>query len=132
MDLQRLQSLLEDVRDGKTAVSQALEGLRDLPFEDLGYAKVDHHRAVRHGMPEVILGQGKQPDQVEGIAAALLTKSPNLLLTRATPEMAARVQKLDAATEYFPASRCVRVWRDRTLQGKGTIAAVCAGTSDIP
>lgn len=132
MDLQRLQSLLEEVRDGKASVKQALDGLRDLPFQDLGFAKVDHHRSVRHGMPEVILGQGKHPDQVEAIAAALLAKSPNLLLTRATPEMAERVRKLDTETEYFPASGCVRVWRDRTLQGKGKIAAVCAGTSDIP
>ncbi len=132
MDLQGLQSLLENVRDGKTPVGSALHDLRDLPFQDLGFAKVDHHRSVRHGMPEVILGQGKQPDQVEAIAAALLAKSPNLLLTRATAEMAERVQKLDSETEYFPASRCVRVWRDRKIQGKGTIAAVCAGTSDIP
>ena len=109
-----------------------MNGLRDLPFEDLGFAKVDHHRSVRHCMPEVIFGQGKHPDQVEGIANALLAKSPNLLLTRATEEMAERVRKLDSSTEYFPASRCVRVWRDRTVQGKGTIAAVCAGTSDIP
>ncbi len=64
---------------------------RHLPFEDIGFAKVDHHRAVRHGMPEVILGQGKTPDQVAGIAEALLAKSPNLLLTRATKEMAERV-----------------------------------------
>ena len=115
-----------------SCLRKLLDDLRDLPFQDLGFAKVDHHRSVRHGMPEVILGQGKQPDQVEAIAAALLAKSPNLLLTRATAEMAARVQKLDSETEYFPASGCVRVWRDRRIQGKGTIAAVCAGTSDIP
>jgi hypothetical protein len=98
----------------------------------LGFAKVDHHRAIRHGMPEVILGEGKDPDQVAGIAAALLAKSPNLLLTRATEEMAARVAALAPETEHFPASRVVRVWRDRTLYGKGKIVAVCAGTSDIP
>lgn len=132
MDPQHLQSLLESVRDGSTSVPQAFETLRDLPFEDLGYAKVDHHRAVRHGMPEVILGQGKHPDQVAGIAAALLAKSPNLLLTRATPEMAKRVAALAPQAEYFPASRVVRVWRDRTLRGKGKIAAICAGTSDLP
>ena len=83
-------------------------------------------------MPEVILGHGKTPDQVEGIAGALLRESNNLLLTRASAEMAERVAKLAPETEYFPASRVVRVWRDRTLLGKGTIAAVCAGTSDIP
>jgi NCAIR mutase (PurE)-related protein len=132
MDTQQLQQLLEQVHSGKTSVSTALETLRHLPFEDLGFAKVDHHRAVRHGMPEVILGQGKTPDQVAGIAAALLAKSHNLLLTRATQEMAARVSALEPKAEYFPSSGVVRVWRDRTIQGKGTIAAICAGTSDLP
>ncbi len=109
-----------------------MDHLRHLPFEDLGYAKVDHHRAMRHGMPEVILGKGKDPDQVAGIAGALLARSRNLLLTRATEEMASRVAALAPESEYFPASGVVRVWRDRTIQGKGKIVAVCAGTSDIP
>jgi NCAIR mutase (PurE)-related protein len=132
MDVQHLQQLLEQVREGKTSVNAALESLRHLPFEDLGFAKVDHHRAVRHGMPEVILGQGKHPDQVAAIAAALLAKSHNLLLTRATPEMAARVSAIASEAEYFPSSGVVRVWRDRSMHGKGNIAAVCAGTSDLP
>lgn len=132
MDAQQLQRLLEGVRDGETTIPAAINSLKQLPFEDLGFAKVDHHRAVRHGMPEVILGHGKTSDQVEGIAGALLRETPNLLLTRATEEMAARVAGLASETEYFPASRVVRVWRDRTLYGKGKIAAVCAGTSDIP
>jgi pyridinium-3,5-biscarboxylic acid mononucleotide synthase len=132
MDSQQLHSLLEQVRDGETSVDAALTSLRDLPFQDLGFAKVDHHREMRHGMPEVILGQGKQPDQVEGIARALLAKSKNLLLTRASAEMAERVTDLAPEAEYFPASGVVRVWRDRTILGKGKIAAVCAGTSDLP
>jgi NCAIR mutase (PurE)-related protein len=131
MTTDQLQRLLEQVRDGETPVPQALEDLRNLPFEDLGYAKVDHHRAVRHGMPEVIFGMGKSADQVAGIAKALLAKSDNLLLTRATAEMADRVKRMAAETEYFPASGVVRVWRDRTIRGKGTIAAICAGTSDM-
>jgi NCAIR mutase (PurE)-related protein len=132
MDAQALQRLLEQVRDGDIPVDTAITHLRHLPFEDLGFAKVDHHRAMRHGMPEVILGQGKDPDQVAGIAAALLARSQNLLLTRATSQMAARVAALASETEYFPASGVVRVWRDRTVHGKGKIAAVCAGTSDLP
>jgi len=122
---------LEEVRDGRTTVDAAVDSLRHLPFEDLGFAKVDHHRRVRHGMSEVILGQGKDPEQVAGIAAALLAKSPNLLLTRATEEMAARVAALAPETEYFAASGVVRVWRDRTIHGKGKIVTICAGTSDI-
>lgn len=132
MDSQQLRELLEQVRSGDTTTDAAFGRLRTLHFEDLGYAKVDHHREVRHGMPEVILGQGKQPDQVAGIAKALLAKSQNLLLTRATEEMAARVSELAPEAEYFPASRVVRVWRDRGIHGKGRIAAICAGTSDLP
>lgn len=132
MDARQLQQLLEEVRDGRTDIDSALRALRNLPFEDLGFAKVDHHRAVRHGMPEVILGKGKTPDQVAGIAASLLAKSPNLLLTRATEEMAARVATLAPETEWFSASGVVRVWRDRAIYGKGKIVALCAGTSDIP
>jgi pyridinium-3,5-biscarboxylic acid mononucleotide synthase len=132
MDSQQLQQLLERVRDGQTTVDAAIDAMRHLPFEDLGFAKVDHHRALRHGMPEVILGQGKDPDQVAGIAAALLARSRNLLLTRATPAMAARIATLVSEAEYFPTSGVVRVWRDRTIHGKGKIAAVCAGTSDLP
>lgn len=132
MEQQRLQQILEQVRDGQSTVESALSSLRHLPFEDLGYAKVDHHREMRHGMPEVILGQGKHPDQVAGIAKSLLAKSSNLLLTRATEEMAERVRELAPETEYFRASRVVRVWRDRSIVGKGKIVAVCAGTSDLP
>lgn len=132
MDVSQIQQLLEQVRNHETSVPAALDSLRHLPFEDLGFAKVDHHRAVRHGMPEVILGQGKHPDQVAGIAGALLAKSRNLLLTRATAEMGERVRAIAPETEYFPASGVVRVWRDRTLYGKGKVAIICAGTSDLP
>lgn len=132
MDLQQLEILLEGVRDGRTDISEAVAQLKHLPFEDLGFAKVDHHRALRHGTPEVVLGEGKTPEQVEAIAAALLAQSSNLLVTRATPEMAARIQALCTEAEYFPASRVARVWRDQSIRGKGKIVAVCAGTSDFP
>src|ERR1700748_16679 len=96
MDVPHLQQLLEQVRTGETSVDDAMKNLRQLPFEDLGFAKVDHHRAIRHGMPEVIFGKGKTPEQVQKIAGALLAKSKNLLLTRATPEMAAAIQTMAA------------------------------------
>jgi pyridinium-3,5-biscarboxylic acid mononucleotide synthase len=132
MDTEQLRTLLEQVRAGATPVDAALENLRHMPFEDLGFAKVDHHRAMRHGMPEVIFGKGKTPEQVEKIAEALLRNSRNLLLTRATPEMAAKVQQLAEETEYFPLAGVVRVWRDKTVKGKGKIVVMCAGTSDLP
>jgi NCAIR mutase (PurE)-related protein len=132
MDTNHLRALLEDVRRGETAIDAALEQLRHMPFEDLGFAKVDHHRAMRHGMPEVVFGKGKTVEQVEAIARALLARSTNLLLTRASSEMADAVRRLAPEAEYFPLSGIVRVWRDRSMRGKGKIAAICAGTSDLP
>jgi hypothetical protein len=132
MNIQQLQLLLKSVRDHEIPVEKAVDALRDLPFADLGFAKVDHHRAIRHGMPEVILGKGKTAEQVVGIASALLAKSQNLLITRANEAMAEGVARIASESEYFPASGVVRVWRDRTIMGKGRIAVVCAGTSDIP
>ncbi len=128
----QMRSLLEDVRRGAVEVDAAYERMKHLPFEDLGFAKVDHHRAIRHGFAEVILGQGKTPEQVQAIAHRLLAKSQNLLVTRADTVQAEAVKSIAPEAEYFPASRAVRVWRDRTITGKGTVAVVCAGTSDIP
>jgi NCAIR mutase (PurE)-related protein len=132
MDKDQLRALLDQVRSGNLDTDSALSRLRHMPFEDLGYAKVDHHRALRHGMPEVIFAKGKTADQVVGIAERVLEHSPNLLITRANPEMGPyTVEKLGMG-EYLPLSGIVRVWRDRTCRGKGTIAVVCAGTSDMP
>ena len=132
MNEAKLRSLLEDVREGRCDIDQAVGEMRHLPFEDLGFAKVDHHRALRHGMPEVILGQGKTVDEVRAISENLLDRSPNLLVTRATEAMFGAVRDLDAAAEHFPRSGAIRVWKDRKQLGKGRIAVVCAGTSDIP
>src|SRR2546430_8238596 len=113
MNRQQLTVLLEQVREGATPVEVAIDQLRHMPFEDLGFAKVDHHRALRHGMPEVVFGQGKTADQISAIAGALLGKAPNVLVTRITPEIAGRLQKEHADAEYFAASGCLRVWRGR-------------------
>jgi len=102
MNSQQLRQLLEDVRDGKTNTDEALRRFDKLPFEDLGFAKVDHHRAIRHGMPEVILGRGKTAEEVSRIAEKLLERSPNLLVTRADDAMAEAVLALDSEAEYFP------------------------------
>lgn len=131
MDQNHLRELLEQVRAGAVDVDAAMERVRHLPFEDLGFAKVDHHRALRHGMPEVVFGQGKSPDQVSAIAASLLAKAQNLLITRASSAVAERILREQPDAQHFPASGTIRVWRDRTLTGKGTIAVVCAGTSDL-
>jgi NCAIR mutase (PurE)-related protein len=132
MDSDTLRALLEQVRTGAVEIDAALDRLRHMPFEDLGFAKVDHHRALRQGMPEVVFGKGKTPDQISAIVAALLANAPNILVTRAGGEVAERLKREHPEAEYFPSSGAVRVWRDRTPRGKGTIAVVCAGTSDLP
>jgi NCAIR mutase (PurE)-related protein len=132
MDQDQLRQLLESVRGGAVHVDEAMERLRHMPFEDLGFAKVDHHRALRHGMPEVVFGMGKAPEQVLEIARHLLSRSRNLLATRLTVETASMLRAEFPEAEYFPLSGTLRVWGDRTIHGKGTIAVVCAGTSDIP
>jgi pyridinium-3,5-biscarboxylic acid mononucleotide synthase len=132
MDQDQLRLLLEEVRTGAVNVDAAVERMRHLPFEDLGWAKLDHHRALRHGLTEVIFGKGKTPEQIAIIAARLLEKSPNLLITRADESIAARLKHTFPDAEYFALSGAVRVWRDRAIRGKGKLAVVCAGTSDIP
>ncbi|MBV8846439.1 MAG: nickel pincer cofactor biosynthesis protein LarB [Bryobacterales bacterium] len=132
MDRDQLRGLLEQVRAGVVDIDAAVERMRHLPFEDLGFANVDHHRALRHGIPEVVFGKGKTPDQVCAIVAALLARAQNVLVTRASEEMARRLSCAHAEAEYFPLSGCVRIWRDRAIAGKGKITVVCAGTSDLP
>jgi hypothetical protein len=132
MDQDQLRSLFEQVRDGAVDIDAAIARMRHMPFEDLGFAKLDHHRALRHGMPEVILAKGKTPEQVTEIAARLLQNSHNVLITRADRACAAMVAERLPEAEYFPLSGAIRFWRDRKIHGKGRIAVVCAGTSDIP
>lgn len=132
MDEEQLRSLFEQVREGAVDVESALHRMRHMPFEDLGFAKVDHHRALRHGMPEVIFAKGKTPEQVVAIAECLLQNSKNVLITRADRDMAAQVSARFENAEYFPLSGAIRFWGDKTVRGKGKIAVVCAGTSDMP
>jgi hypothetical protein len=132
MDADQLRSLFEQVRSGAVDIDRAMERMRHMPFEDLGFAKLDHHRALRHGMPEVVFAKGKTAEQVATIAAHLMEHAPNVLITRADPDCGALVTGNLPCAEYFPLSGVVRIWRDRTVHGKGKIAVVCAGTSDIP
>lgn len=128
----RLRQLLEEVRQGQLGVDEALERLRHLPFEDLGFAKVDHHRALRHGMPEVVFGLGKTQQEVLEIARRLAEKNPNLLVTRVDAATGERLKSEFPEGEYFPRSGAFRLWRDRTIRGKGVIGVISAGTSDLP
>lgn len=132
MDQDQLRALLGKVQAGEVDVEAALGRLRHMPFEDLGFAKIDHHRSLRHGMPEVILAKGKTPEQVVAIAGCLLEHAQNVLVTRADRECGALMAEKLPDGEYLPLSGVIRFWRDRTIRGKGRIAVVCAGTSDMP
>ena len=132
MDADKIRELLEQVRTGGVDVDGALERLKHMPFEDLGFAKVDHHRALRQGMPEVIFGLGKAPEHVRDIAVTIAERAQNMLITRTSPEAAKLVMDAIPDIEYHPYSGAMRLWRDRTLRGRGRIVVVCAGTSDIP
>ena len=137
MDRSQIESLLSEVRDGRTAVTAALEKLRDLPFEDIGFAKLDHHRALRTGMPEVIFAQGKTPAQVAEIFTRMARHGGNVLATRASAEMFRAVRDLESEgmrpqAEFHETARCITLTQSPASTGKGTIAVVCAGTSDLP
>jgi pyridinium-3,5-biscarboxylic acid mononucleotide synthase len=132
MDSGQLKDLLDQVRSGSLTVDAALTRFHHLPYEDLGFAKVDHHREFRHGMPEVVFAQGKTPDQVVAIAERLLETSSNVLITRTNRQCAEAVLQNLSGGEHFPLSGAIRFWRDKTIKGKGKIAVVSAGTSDIP
>ena len=132
MNAEALRKLFQRVRSGKLSPDEAVERLRHLPFEDLGFAKVDHHRALRAGMPEVVFGQGKTPAQVAGILTRLAKHGGNVLATRATREQFAAVRKALPRAEYRESARAILLQRDRKKYGKGIIAVVSAGTSDIP
>jgi pyridinium-3,5-biscarboxylic acid mononucleotide synthase len=132
MDQDQLRYLFEQVSRGAVDIDSAMARMRHLPFEDLGFAKVDHHRALRHGIPEVIFAKGKTPEQVVAIAERLLEHAQNVLITRADRECAALVTARLPGAEYLPLSGVIRFWRDRTIRGAGKIAVVCAGTSDMP
>lgn len=132
MNPDKLRQIFEQVRRGKVSPDEGVELLRHLPFEDLDFAKVDHHRALRVGMPEVILGQGKTPAQVGEIFARLARHSKNVLATRATKEQFAAVKKKVRGAEYRELARAITLRREQKKYGKGTIAVVSAGTSDVP
>jgi len=132
MNAQTLKRLFDQVQKKRLSPDDAVERLRHLPFEDLGFAKLDHHRALRQGMPEVIFAQGKAPRQVADIFARLAAHGGNVLATRATEEQYAAVVTAVPRAEYRPLARAIVLKRDRKKRGKGVIVVVSAGTSDIP
>jgi pyridinium-3,5-biscarboxylic acid mononucleotide synthase len=132
MDAKTLKKLFDDVRRGKLSSGEAVAKLRHLPFEDLGFANIDHHRALRVGMPEVVFGPGKTPEQLTEIFARLARRKTNVLATRVSPEQARALRRRLRKAEHHELARAVTLTQDTTIHGKGKIAVVSAGTSDIP
>jgi NCAIR mutase (PurE)-related protein len=127
-----IRKLFVQVRAGRLSPDVAVQRLRHLPFEDLGFAKVDHHRALRAGMPEVVFGQGKTPLQLAQIFSRLAQHEGNILATRTSREQFAAVKKKVRRAQYRELARAIVLQRDPRTYGKGIIAVVSAGTSDIP
>ena len=132
MNAESIRALFDDIKQGKVTPDEAVQRMRHMPFEDLGFAKIDHHRALRNGMPEVIFGQGKTPEHVAGIFQRLAEHGNNVLATRTSEEQFAAVQNLVPAAEYRVQARVILLQRDKQQYGKGRITVVSAGTSDIP
>jgi NCAIR mutase (PurE)-related protein len=132
MDPETLRRLLQDVKSGATSPEAAAERLRMLPFEDLGFAKVDHHRALRRGFPEAVFGAGKTKEQIAAIALAITARGQNALVTRTTAEVHAHVAAALPAARFHEAARCVTVEVALVPPLPGRVAVLCAGTSDIP
>ena len=132
MTPEEISKMLRQVRRGRLNVEDAVDRLRNLPYEDLGYAKIDHHRSLRHGLPEVIFARGKRPEQVEGVVRGMLRNRHNILVTRGDQPLFERVRRLDGSAEFHPLSGAIAIRRDRKIRGKGKVLVVSAGTSDIP
>lgn len=133
MDVKRLSELLEKVRQQKVSVERAVARLRQLPFEDLGFAKVDHHRALRRGFPEVVMGEGKEAKDIIAIVRALRRGKTNVLVTRVSATKMMQLRKFGAGLKYHPLARAATWIRSPIhISGKGTVLVTCAGTSDIP
>ena len=135
MDERDIRRLLERLQAGRVSVEDAVERLRHLPSEDLGFATIDHHRALRQGFAEVIFARGKTPPQVAMIVRRMLGPKDarhNILITRADDKIYRAVRRVSAKSEFHPLSGVITIKRNRSVNSKGAILVVSAGTSDIP
>src|SRR5204862_6564689 len=136
MNASELHLLIDRVARGEMDVAAAharlLEVLRAQPYEDLGFARVDHHRAIRQGFPEVVLGLGKTPAQVAAIASEIVSRGSTLLVTRATADSYAAVRMVVPQALYYAEARIIALRQGDVTPGKGRIVIVAAGTSDLP
>jgi hypothetical protein len=132
MDPRNLQELLEQVRSGAVSPADAAARLATLPYEDLGFAKLDHHRALRRGFPEAVFGAGKTPEQIVTIVERIAARGQRVLVTRTTGEVHARVAAVRPEARFHEAARCLTVAAEPAPPLLGRIAIAAAGTSDLP
>lgn len=133
MNVSDIRQLVEGLQKGRVSCEQAIERLKNLPFEDLGFAKIDHHRALRQGYPEVVFARGKTPGQVAEIVRGMLRvkSSHNILVTRADARVYSVVRRLTRGAKFHELSGAISIRRHKQHTGKGLILIVTAGTSDI-
>ena len=132
MEITELERLLDAYKQGEIEKAEAANRIAELHYEDIGYARLDHSRAVRQGFPEVVFGAGKTREQVVGIVERLVQRAPNVLVTHTDEGVFGEVRNVVTDAEWHPIARMIRVQRDRTELGVGSVAVVTAGTSDIP
>ena len=133
MNIRKLEDLLAKVQTGKTSIEEAMGQLKSLPFEDLGFSRIDHHRSLRKGFPEVIWGEGKTANEILSIMKQLREKGQNILATRLDEEKAGRIRKAFPKSQYYPRSRVLTyLTHPVEVTGKGKILVITAGTTDIP
>lgn len=133
MNVRRLEKLLEDVKTGRIEIRDALVTLRGLPFEDIGYATIDHHRALRKGFPEVIFGEGKSSEQIISIIQRMKQQGDNVLVTRVRKRKGLAIKKAIPEADYYPTPGIITLINHEVeLVGKGVVLVISAGTSDAP
>lgn len=132
MDKKRIEDILRAHSQGLVSTESASEELKNLSYEDVGYARIDHARADRQGFPEVIFGQGKTREQILGIFEKLAARSQNVLITRTDADTFGDIRNIHTDAEWHESAKLIRLWRDKTELGIGEIVIATAGTSDIP
>lgn len=132
MNIADIEQILESFKSDDLSAGEVAEKLKNLAFEDIGYARIDHGRASRQGFPEVIFGQGKTSEQICGIFEKLIARSPNVLVTRTNKDVFGDIRNIYTDAEWHESAKVIRVIRDREDLGVGEITVCTAGTSDIP
>lgn len=133
MEQEMIRELLLGVRGGEVSVEEAFQKLKDLPFEDIGVACIDHHRSLRRGLSEVIYGEGKEAEDILAIMEKMAARGENILVTRLSKEKVVPIEQRFSQSRYHPKSRILTfIQKARRIKGRGTVLVISAGTSDIP